>query len=656
MYKLCVFAGTTEGRELAEFLAGQPVQTVVCVATEYGGSLLPGGNLEVLTGRLTREQMQELFARREFDLVVDATHPYAQAVTQNICSACEDTKTPYLRLLRPDGAEAGDGVYVEDAAAAAAYLDQVEGNILLTTGSKELHAFAGIRDFAERAYARVLPMEESLELCRKAGLAPAHILTMQGPFSKEMNLAMLHMTQSKYLVTKASGSTGGFPEKAEAAREAGVRLVCIGRPPQVAGLDWDQTLELLCSRFNLTWRPQVDIVGIGPGGRGQRTLEAEQALENAQCLIGARRMLQSAARPGQAQMEAIAPEAIASCIRSNRRYHRWAVVMSGDTGFFSGTKKLLPLLQDCRVELLPGISSMSYLCARLGVSYEQTLAVSLHGRQRDICGDVRRNRQVFALTGGENGAGQLCQRLCSQGLGDVLVAVGQELGYPAERITRGTAEELAQQVFPSLSAVYVENPKASKPLTWGLPDECFLRRESVPMTKSEVRSVCLSKLRLTEDAVVWDVGAGSGSVSVEMALGAAQVYAIEYRREALELLEENKAHFGLENITIVPGKAPEVCRELPAPTHVFLGGTGGNLEQILTLVLEKNSAARIVATAIALESVAELTRCAGKLGFSHREVVSLTVAKARQAGPYQLMMGQNPIYIFTMEGGGVCTP
>lgn len=656
MYKLCVFAGTAEGRALAEFLADQPVQTLVCVATAYGQTLLPEGQLEVMTGRLDEAQMQALFARRGFDLVVDATHPYAQAVTQNIRQACDDTRTPYLRLLRPEGEAAEDGVYVEDAAAAAAFLDTVEGNILLTTGSKELQAFAGIRDFGSRVYARVLPMAESLRLCQEAGLAPAHILAMQGPFTKEMNLAMLRMTHSRYLVTKASGTTGGFPEKVEAAREAGARLVCIGRPPQVAGLDWDQTVQLLCSRFGLRWQPQVDIVGIGPGGCGQRTLEAEQALEQAQCLIGARRMLRSTARPGQDQVEAISPEDIAGCIHGSRCCRRWAVVMSGDTGFFSGTKKLLPLLADCRVRLIPGISSLSYLCARLGVSYEQTLAVSLHGRQRDICGDVRRSRQVFVLTGGENGAGQLCRRLCSQGLGDVQVAVGQELGYPTERITRGTARELAQGCFPSLSAVYIENPRASRSLAWGLPDESFLRQASVPMTKSEVRSVCLSKLRLTEDALVWDVGAGSGSVSVEMAQNAAQVYAIECRQEALALLEENKAHFGLENITIVPGSAPEVCRELPPPTHVFLGGTGGNLEQILALVLEKNPGVRIVATAIALESVAELTRCGERFGFAHREVVSLTVAKARQAGPYQLMMGQNPIYIFTMEGGGVCTP
>ena len=173
------------------------------------------------------------------------------------------------------------------------------------------------------------------------------------------------------------------------------------------------------------------------------------------------------------------------------------------------------------------------------------------------------------------------------------------------------------------------------------------------MTKSEVRSVCLSKLALTEHAVCWDVGAGSGSVAIEMALKATggEVFAIERKDTAVELLRENTRRFGLHNLTIVPGLAPEVCRELPAPTHVFIGGSAGNMRQILAEILTKNPNARIVATAVTLESVAELTQCVKDIPFATTEVVSMTVARDRKAGPYHLMMGQNPIFIFTMQGG-----
>ncbi|MDD5864412.1 MAG: precorrin-6A reductase [Firmicutes bacterium] len=658
MCKLCVFAGTTEGRELVEFLRSQPTSVTACVATEYGETLLkPGDNLMISAKRMTREDMAALFRKERFDLVVDATHPYASAVTQNICQACAETGTEYLRLLRSDDDKAADAVFVPDIPAAVAYLNQVTGNILLTTGSKELAKFSSVTDFAGRVFARVLPMEDSLRLCREAGLPPSHILAMQGPFSREMNAAMLRSVAAAYLVTKQSGSAGGFEEKISAAREVGATAVVIGRPPQIAGLDFSGVVSCLCSRFGFTWKPEISIVGIGPGSRAFLTSAAEEAIRHADCVIGAKRMLESAALPGQPVVEAIAPEAIAEYIHSHREYRRFAVVMSGDVGFFSGTKKLLPMLSDCKVRTLPGISSLVYLCAKLGTSYENVVCVSAHGRQRNLCADVSRHRRVFVLTGGENGMGILCQKLVKGGLGHVTVSVGQNLGYPEEKIVTGTAESLSSNRFPSLCAALIENPSAKVTVTQGLPDDTFLRAESVPMTKSEVRCLCLSKLRLTADAVVWDVGAGSGSVTMEMALAASegQIYAIERRETALALLEKNRDKFQAENVTIVPGTAPEACRELPAPTHAFIGGAGGNLRGIIGLLLEKNPNVRIVATAIALESVGELTRCLQQFPFRETDVVCLTVAKARKAGAYSLMTGQNPIYLFTMQGGmGEC--
>ena len=653
MDKLCVFAGTTEGRELVEFLCAQPVKTTACVATEYGQTLLePAENLTIHTGRLNREEMAALFAREQFSLVVDATHPYASVVTQNICAACADTQTEYLRLLRSGAQAPEDSVFVPDLAGAVDYLNTREGNILLTTGSKELASFRGIREFAQRVYARVLPMEDSLRLCREAELPPAHIIAMQGPFSRALNVAMLRSVEGKFLVTKDSGTAGGFDEKIAAAREAGAQLVVIGRPPQVAGLTMAQVLEKLGTRFGFSWQPRVSIVGIGPGSREGMTLEALTALEQADCLVGASRMLETA-RPGQTVHTAIAPGDIADFIHTSRQYARFAVVMSGDTGFFSGTKKLLPLLRDCKVQVLPGISSLSYLCAKAGTSYEDVVPVSFHGREGNICREAEKHPRMFVLAGGENGMGQLCRRLTEGGLGAVKVTVGERLGYPQERITVGTAEELSHKQFHSLSSALMENPNPGAVVTHGLPDEAFARAEKVPMTKSEVRSVCLSKLRLTRNAVAWDVGAGTGSVSIEMALQAeaGRVFAIERKDEALDILRENAARFGLSNLEVVPGMAPGACNDLPAPTHVFLGGTSGNLHEILRVILEKNPEARIVATAIALESQAELTACMKAFSFRETEVVCLNVSKARKAGPYHLMTGQNPIYIFTMQGG-----
>ena len=159
MYKICVFAGTAEGRELVEFLSTQDLLLTACVATEYGETLLrEAENLTISRKRLTEGEMEELFRNAQFDLVVDATHPYATAVTENICAACAATKTEYLRLSRNGEAVPEDAVFAEDISAAVHYLNSTEGNILLTTGSKELSQFGQFRDFETRVYARVLPM------------------------------------------------------------------------------------------------------------------------------------------------------------------------------------------------------------------------------------------------------------------------------------------------------------------------------------------------------------------------------------------------------------------------------------------------------------------------------------------------------------------
>ncbi len=648
MYKLCVFAGTTEGRRL---LADAPVEVTACVATEYGEALLtPRDRLTVSHRRLTEEEMEALLARERFDLVVDATHPYAAEVTENIAQACRGAGVEYLRLLREADAPPEGAVYLPDTESAVNWLAETEGNILLTTGSKELAKYAALPGFARRVCARVLPMEASLSACRAAGLGPDRIIAMQGPFSREMNAALLEAVSAKYLVTKDTGGTGGFGEKAAAARDAGAVLVVVGRPAQREGLGFEETAGLLCRRFGLHVRPQVALVGIGPGSTGGMTVEARLAIREADCLIGARRMLEAARETGQTVCEAVAPDDILRCIRERQGVRRFAVVLSGDTGFFSGARRLLPLLKDCETRLLPGLSSMQVLCARLGTSYEDVVPVSLHGRDVDIVPDVARNRRVFALVGGPEGAAELCRTLTAAGLGAVRVSVGELLGCPEERLTAGTAAELAGKTFAPLSVLLIENENA-RPFTPGLPDDAFQRGEAVPMTKREVRCCALSHLALTAEAVCWDVGAGTGSVSIEMALLArkGRVYAIEKSENALALLAENRRSFHVSNLEIVPGRAPEACRELPAPTHVFIGGSTGSLREIVALVLEKNPNARLVLTAVTLESVAEMDRLIKEFHFTDTDVTCLNVSCARELGPYHLMTAQNPVYLFTLQ-------
>lgn len=670
MYNICIFAGTTEGRRLAEFLSSQPVRVTACVATEYGETLLPNAeNFKVLAGRMPVDDIKKMLEETPFDLVIDATHPYAASITESISSACLAAGTEYLRLLRKasdlKGVYGGEIVYADNADSAVEFLNGTDGNIFLTTGSKEISKYSKINDFSERVYARVLPAEASLRACADAGLGAAHIIAMQGPFSEEMNIAMMKAVSAAWVVTKDGGAAGGFGAKISAAEKAGARTVVIGRPPQRDGVSFEETIEQLCSRFGCVRTPNVNIIGIGPGSRSVMTQEARRAVENADCVIGAARMVEAAAVLGQNIYEAIDPARIAEYIMSGSKYGNYAVVMSGDAGFFSGTKKLLPLLGGCEVKILPGISSLAYFCAKLKISYEDIKVVSLHGREHDIAEEVRKNNHVFVLTGGSDGINRLCRTLVDAGLGDVSVSVGERLSYTDENIARGSARQLAEGIYHSLSVALIENKyfKESKYsddiITHGLPDDDFQRGSGengvVPMTKSEVRTVCLSKMRLTERSLCWDIGAGTGSVSVEMALQAkkGRVYAVERREDAAALLRSNKSAFSVENLEIIKGIAPDACRTLPAPTHVFIGGSSGNMKEIINIILEKNSLARIVATAVSLETVAELTECIKIFGFEQTEIVSIQVARSKKAGAYNLMNAQNPVYIFTMQAGGL---
>lgn len=240
MKQIIVFAGTTEGRLLSEWLSGEGLSVLVCVATEYGSLLMKEGeNLEVRKGRLSREEMVHLFGKEEPPLVLDATHPYAVEVSGNIRTACESAGCEYLRLIRsadPIHEQENDCVAVESVKEAADRLAETKGRILVTTGSKELHYFTEIPDYQERVYARVLATPEVVAHCKELGFLGQHLICMQGPFSREMNAAMLRQFDASWLVTKESGKEGGFSEKLAAAREAGARVVLVGRPLEEEGV------------------------------------------------------------------------------------------------------------------------------------------------------------------------------------------------------------------------------------------------------------------------------------------------------------------------------------------------------------------------------------------------------------------------------------
>lgn len=673
MKPVIIFAGTIEGRTLSEYLAGRGIPVTACVATEYGETLFseqPG--LKVHAGRMDEGEMEAWIREQDPVLVVDATHPYARVVSENLVRACEKAGTEYLRLVRETSSAglSASAVQVDSVEEAVEYLKGVEGNILAATGSKELSKYTAIPDYANRVYARVLSTAEVASACEKLGFRGKNLICMQGPFSEELNTAMLRQFQCKYLVTKETGRAGGFDEKIRAAGRAGAKVVLVRRPEDQPGYSYQETVRILEERLGLphetapaeprdledTAAPPkvVSLVGIGMGSGAGMTLEARAAVKEAELLVGAGRMLEAAGCADIPSFCAYDPQKIAEYIADHPEYRRVAVLLSGDIGFYSGAKRLYEAMegQDWEIQSICGISSVVYFCSRLRMSWEDVCLKSAHGRRANLPGAVRTHRKTFTLLGGKDSVGSLCRELEEYGLSQVQIHVGERLGYEEERIVSGTPGELADGVYDGLCVALIENPQAADDGRACIDDEEFIRGKA-PMTKSEVRCLSAAKLHLPSDAVVYDVGAGTGSVSIEMALQAPDgvVYAIERSGEACGLIEQNKRKFGTPNVQVVEGLAPEAMEELPVPTHAFIGGSAGNLKQILECLLAKNPQIRVVINTVTLETVGEVMQCLKELPFIEEEILSVSTARSRKLGSYHLMTGQNPIYIVTCRGG-----
>ena len=342
------------------------------------------------------------------------------------------------------------------------------------------------------------------------------------------------------------------------------------------------------------------------------------------------------------------PEEILACLAAQPDTDT-AILYSGDTGFYSGAAKLLPLLRTMgySVRVLPGLSSVQLLAAAVGRPWQDWKLVSAHGRVCDPVTEVLSHPQVFFLTGGGDSPATLCSKLTAAGLGAAHALVGENLGTPAEAIRFGLARELAAQSFAPLSVLLIEREALPPRRTPGLPDDAFIRG-AVPMTKQEVRAAALAKLAVTPTDNLWDVGAGTGSVSVELALAApvGQVYAVECDPKACALIQKNREKFAAYNLTVIEGKAPEALDALPTPDAVFIGGTKGNMDTVINAVLHKNPAVRLCIAAIALETLSAAVAALTAHGLA-AEVTQISVSRTKTAGSLHLLMANNPVFLIT---------
>lgn len=723
MKQILIFAGTTEGRVLAERLCSLQMPCTVCVATQYGGQVMgerPG--LTVRTGRMGPEEMRCFIREGDYAAVVDATHPYATLVSKYIRESIQGLSMPYLRLKRDTDMagtmqeEPGRLLYFDSHEACAAYLAGTKGNILLTTGSRELAVYAGAVS-RSRLFVRVIPSIESLQACNACEIVGRQIIAMQGPFLSEMNRALIAQFHIRYLVTKESGTTGGFGEKVEAACAAGILALVIGNPEQNEGVSMEEAVNRLLEwtgvqktqavsampektagaaqeeagqmgreeddratpeeaegktqevmEWNRKWNRvgpgkaesplhQIVLLGMGMGDRRLLTGEVQEKLEQAEVVFGAKRLLHESAawiHPEEVKPYYLA-EDILPWLQAQECGRKVAVLFSGDTGFYSGAGKLYRVLQQAveqgelraRVKLYPGICAVSYLAASLGVSWEDAAVKSIHGREINLPGLLQNHARTFLLLSGREDVNRIGKIMLENHLQEAKIYLGFQLSYPEEQIRCLTPQECMQITQKGLYCCMIYNERAAQHvLTPGLSDRLFTR-DRVPMTKEEIRILSVCKLRLTQESVLYDIGSGTGSVSVECARLSEKirVYAIDCNPAAIELTAGNAVKQGLCNIQTVHGSAPDAIRKLPTPTHAFIGGSGGELGEILKLLYRKNPAMRVVVNVASLETIAELAALLPKLSLREREIIQVQIARENSAGRYHLMKAENPVYI-----------
>ena len=251
------------------------------------------------------------------------------------------------------------------------------------------------------------------------------------------------------------------------------------------------------------------------------------------------------------------------------------------------------------------------------------------------------------MLGGDISASDVCRRLCEYSLGNIKVYIGENLSLENEKIHIGRADEFTDLETERLCVMVAENPDFEKTLKICIPDDCFIRG-NIPMTKAEVRSICVSKLNIGCGSVCWDIGSGTGSVSVEAAMQCydGTVYAVDKSAEAARLTALNAHKFLCDNIIVSCAEAESVVDTLPKPDCVFIGGSGGSLKRIIDTALEKNRNANIVVTAVTLET---LNKCLEIFGDykGEPEIIQISVTRTIRVGEHTMLKAENPIFIIS---------
>jgi len=766
MTRIFIFAGTTEGRILSDILAQNKLHHTIFVATDYGKDLIEKSEYtDAFAGRLDEQDIESLIRMekekyKDADiLVIDATHPFAKIVTNNIKTASENIgkKVKYIRLKRDVNIEiAGKETAPNDGRANSIKIssndispanifsyDTIEnliedlkkssGNILLTTGSKDLPKFAAINDIRDRLYVRVIPSIESLEICDKCGIAKKNIIAMQGPFNEDMNISLIRQFDIKNLVTKQSGAEGGYIEKVTSAKKTNINLYELKADVTDEGFGLAEVLDILEDKLGTKISHEctlsITFAGAGPGDANFRSYALYKAIQSADIIIGADRLIKDIKGVPEKKHCYLSKDIIPYLKRKLKKLKKDTnilVLLSGDISFYSGYTKLYADIKrefgdltNIKLSEIPGITSISYMAAKMNVPYSKAKLFSTHGNKNNWDGElvdiIKHNENTYLLLSGKDdikrigkilntyffknkyyirnnnddinteesaknkenisldNANNYIKKILSDGedvcmdkedantgkTSGIRIFIGKNLSYDSEEIFEITPDDMENLNEDAIYVCLIQNHDfEKKKYSFGIDDDKFIR-DKVPMTKSEIRSVIMSKLCPQDGDIFWDIGAGTGSVSIEYAnaFGTTRVYAIEKEEKAVELIKKNKQKFALPNIEAINTKAPNGLYDIPLADKVFIGGSSRMAMEIVELLKERmkqenKKKIRVVASSVTLETTIQFAKIISNFDYvCNEQILSMQVNRAEYVGSCNshIFKSQNEIKIFAFD-------
>lgn len=408
---------------------------------------------------------------------------------------------------------------------------------------------------------------------------------------------------------------------------------------------------------------KIHVIGVGIQGEASLLPQARQAIEEAEVLVGGERLLAAFAH-AKAERVLLKGDLVELLeqVKAWRRERRVVILASGDPLFYGIADMVLRKIPAEEVEVFPNVSSMQWAFARAKESWQDAALLSAHGRgMQGLIEAIRRSTKAGIFTDPVHTPAVIAQEMCRCGLTDYRAMVCEDLGTETERITWTTVSSLASRGFSPLNVLILlkEGPlppkdaeagsspsTTSAPYTFGIPEEAFEHRAGM-ITKEEVRVLSLSKLRLRKESILWDVGAGCGSVSIEAAFLAPQgvVYAVERESPQAALIRRNVQRFGLPNVRVIQGSAPEILAVLPSPDAIFVGGSGGKLPEILEECLRRlKPGGTLVVNAVTWDSLTRTSAFFTAKGLNW-DAVAVNVSRTREVREKKLFEALHPIHI-----------